>query len=370
MQDSEEGGDRMTIYHKMLFGLFSISIVLIGGCSKQAFSPENVITKALDTDEDLSYYGELSGTFEGLEGLEDISMKEWRDGNFSRVEMDSSEGVTNVLTNNENVIIYNEEEKTVYYSEDDALQEVYMNPREQLDMVLDIVKDTHNTENVGEEEIAGRPAIHLKLIKREDEKSLFGNQELWVDKEHWIVLKMISESGNIRNEAYYDSIDFDVDHEPSVFELDLPDDVEKKDLDELSDEIVDETIDLDEISDKFGSGVLHFPDKDAYQLDDITYLEMEVEAKHQELTFEYSDKNTPLFTFTVLKPTEEALHEDDLGDAIERDEIRGQDAFVTDTKDFRSISWSEGEYDYSIMLTDPKLTWKQIKKWADDMENI
>src|SRR5699024_12009312 len=122
---------------------------------------------------------------------------------------------------------------------------LYMDPRKQLDMVLDAVKDTHDTQNIGEEDIAGRPAVHLKLTKRDGEKSLFGDQELWVDKEHWLVLKMISNSGNVRNEAYYESIDFNATYHSSVFALDLSEDIEMTKLDELNAYRIDKELYLD-----------------------------------------------------------------------------------------------------------------------------
>lgn len=362
----------MAIYPKLFFTFTLICIVLMTGCSKQVFSPENVITKALDTDEDLTYYGELSASFEGLEELDDVSMKEWRDGTMSRVEMNTPDGLIDVVTSDENVLIYEESEQKAYYSEDEALQELYMDPRKQLDMVLDAVKDTHDTQNIGEEDIAGRPAVHLKLTKRDGEKSLFGDQELWVDKEHWLVLKMISNSGNMRNEAYYESIDFNATHHSSVFDLDLPEDVEMTNLDELNEDMIDKEINLEEIPDKFGPDVLYFVDNDVFELDSINFTEMEVEGNYQELTFEYKEVGNPLFTFTVIKSTDDDTLETDgnLDEAIENDTIRGKEAAITDAINFRSISWSEGDYQYSIMLIDPDLTKKQMKKWANDMKTI
>src|SRR5699024_7400253 len=106
-------------------------------------------------------------------------MKDWRDVNMLRVKMNKRDGLIDVVISDENVIIYEESEQKAYYIEDEALQELYMDPRKQLDMVLDAVKDTHDTQNIGEEDIAGRPAVHLKLTKRDGEKSLFGDQELW-----------------------------------------------------------------------------------------------------------------------------------------------------------------------------------------------
>src|SRR5699024_7565972 len=179
------------------------------------------------------------------------------------------------------------------------------------------------------------------------------------DKEHWLVLKMISNSGNMRNEAYYESIDFNATHHSSVFDLDLPEDVEMTNLDELNEDMIDKEINLEEVPDKCGPDVLYLVDK-------------EVEGNYQELTFEYKEVVNPLFTFTVIKSTDDDTLEMDgnLDEAIENDTIRGKEAAITDAINFRSISWSEGDYQYSIMLIDPDLTKKQMKKWANDMKTI
>src|SRR5699024_9277561 len=128
----------------------------------------------------------------------------------------------------------------------------------------------------------GRPAVHLKLTKRDGEKSLFVDQELWVDKEHWLVLKMISNSGNMRNEAYYESIDFNATHHSSVFVLVLPEDVEMTNLEKLNEDIIDKEINLEEILDRFGPDVLYFVYNDVFELDNINFRDIEVEGNYQE----------------------------------------------------------------------------------------
>src|SRR5699024_471547 len=87
-----KGGNRMAIYPKLFFTFTLICIVLINGCSKALFSPDNVITKELDTDENLNYYGELSARLEALEELDAVAMNEWRDRTMTRVDMNTPDG--------------------------------------------------------------------------------------------------------------------------------------------------------------------------------------------------------------------------------------------------------------------------------------
>src|SRR5699024_9798809 len=101
---------------------------------------------------------------------------------------------------------------------------------------------------------------------------------------------MISNSGNMRNEAYYESIDFNATDHSSVFDLDLREDVELTNLDELIEDMIDKEINIEEIPDKFGPDVHYFVDNDVFEIDSINFTEMEVEGNYQELTFEYKQK--------------------------------------------------------------------------------
>src|SRR5699024_11866899 len=103
-----------------------------------------------------------------------------------------------------------------------------------------------------------------------------------------------------------------------------------------------------------GPDVLYFVDNDVFELDSINFTEMEVEGNYQELTFEYKEVGNPLFTFTVIKSTDDDTLETDgnLDEEIENDNIRGKEAAIKETIKFRSISWREGDYKYIIKLID------------------
>src|SRR5699024_3145881 len=98
----------------------------------------------------------------------------------------------------------------------------------------------------------------------------------------------------------------------------------------------------------------------------------EVEGNYQELTFEYKEVGNPLFTFTVIKSTDDDTLETDgnLDEAIENDTMRGKEAAITDAINYRSISWSEDDYNYSIMLMNHDLRKKKMKKWENDRKTI
>src|SRR5690625_7190830 len=97
-----------------------------------------------------------------------------------------------------------------------------------------MVRDTHDISMEGEEEVAGRKAHHLVATPKENDTTLFGKQDMWIDNENWFVLKMISNSGDHQTEAVYKHIDFGVNIAAEKFELDLPKDVDTKELDDIS----------------------------------------------------------------------------------------------------------------------------------------
>src|SRR5690625_7929905 len=101
------------------------------------------------------------------------------------------------------IIVYDEKEQSSYVMNDIDIENLYINPKEQLDMLLDMIKDTHDIEIIDDEEILGRKTFHLVAEQKEDTNSLLGDQELWIDKEYCMLLKMKSMSGeNVSNLKY------------------------------------------------------------------------------------------------------------------------------------------------------------------------
>lgn len=78
----------------------------------------------------------------------------------------------------------------------------------------------------------GRDAYHL-IAKTNDKETLFGDQELWVDKENWFVLKMISISGDNQVDLGYIKIEFDKVFPEDTFTITLPEGVDIQDMDEI-----------------------------------------------------------------------------------------------------------------------------------------
>jgi len=353
-------------------GLFAI--LLVGCGSMEQFSPEQVIANALDADEDLSYYGEMEMTIDGLEELENMVIKEWRHNDKSRVEIEAEEGLVVAVSDGNSITLYEENENRALTVEDDNLENLEMNPKEQVEMLLDMIQDTHDIKTVGEENVANRPAFHMVATKKDDTKTLLGDQELWIDKEHWVVLKMKTISGDVQNNMEYTTIDFDEKLDESVFQLDLPDEVAIESLDDLSDGYLEEEIALDDIPEKANEPVLYIPDGTEHEMEAITFIEIEGEPAYQDITIDYKQEELPLMTLTIVigDDGEEAAEEEMnlLEEGFDKEQIRNEEGIFIELQEYRSISWSEGGLRYAIDIIDPNVTLDMVKQWAEEMEEI
>lgn len=354
------------------FLLITILSLLVGCGKMNSYSPEQVITNALESENVPTYYGELKMTMDNVEELQHVTVTEWRHQDKSRVEMMSGDDLTVMVHNGASLTLYEENENKAFVFEDDDMSGLNMNPREQVEMLLDMIRDTHDIEKVGEAEIAGRPAFHMVAKKRKDEKSLFGDQELWIDKEHWVVLKMKSRSGDTQSDIEYTKIDFDTKMDESVFEMELPDDVVIENMDDLN-AGTEEELTLEEIPDKIGQSVLYIPDGKSHKMDKITFMEIQGEPIYKDVTIDYKQDGLPLMTLTIISTDgmeEEEEATEVLDDSFEKETIRGKEGLLTEMDQFRSISWDEGGLRYSINIIDPNTTWEMVKEWASHMKKI
>ncbi len=250
---------------------FALSTVLVG-CSTTGgnFSPESVIENVLaDTDTVDAYYGE--SVMKSNDGTPDLFMKEWitTDGRV-RVEsfMEGNEELGVTINNGTEIISYDQLTNTAYTFKMDEQFET-PSPKEQAEMMLNAIKDTHTITLVGEEKLLDRDVYHIKAESKE-KNSLYGNQEIWVDMENWFVLKSKSTSGDMEIDYEYTKIEFDPTFDDSLFTIDLPDDVEIQNLDELIEE--SEVKSIEEAKNLFGRPFLYVEEKDELTIEKIMYM--------------------------------------------------------------------------------------------------
>ncbi|MFD2130375.1 sigma-E factor regulatory protein RseB domain-containing protein [Pseudogracilibacillus auburnensis] len=365
--------------HKLKLLLIGFLIISLFGCKQMnQYTPEKVISNALGAEKEVSYYGELKFDLEEIEEFKDVVVKEWRHQNKSRIEVDTDEGAVVVVVDEEYATIYQEEDKTAFKVAfgNMFLDQMYMSPKELVESLLNQITDTHEIENVGKEKVANRDAFHLVAKKKKDKKSLYGDQELWIDKENWVVLKTKMTNGDIENTVEYTKIDFNPKIDESLFQLDLPEDVDIETVDDF--EEYSEEITMEEIPEKMEKNIFLFPDNDEHKLDTISFTEIEGDFGYTDLTIDYKRSDgSPLMTLTIFKTSDNEANDeitddefDIYGEDAEKIKIRDTQALYINFNELHSVNWIEGGVNYSIDLIDPDLTLEDVQKLAEEMKEI
>lgn len=360
---------------KKTIGRILIAAAAMGlfGCSFQdnQYSPEQVINNAMkETDEPLSYYGEATMNMRvGNKEEEQIQMKEWRsaDGRV-RVETAGENEDDQALSVNDGktFTMYQESLNQAFVSEDEELLSVMApSPKEQANQLLSMVGDSHKISIEGEDEIAGRDTYHL-VAKANEKNTLFGDQELWIDKENWFVLKMIASSGDSHSEVVYTTIDFKKEMTDDIFVVDLPEDVDIQNFDDLNETT---EVTLEEAAEQIGQSLLYMPEAENREITKIETDELIGELARVEVNIEYEQDGLPLLTLSTFKTPEDLEDEEDIEmPGEEQVEIRETTGTMMDLEGFRTLFWEEDGLSYSLIINNPDLTFEEVIDWTSEME--
>lgn len=180
---------------KWLLTLITLTIVLAAcnGEGGTVLSPQEIIDNIVKEDKQpFAYYAE--STMEFSDGMK-LEMKEWRDGTGrSRTEVIDDIGNSSYSVNDgELVWAYDQESNQVYTFDLKEFNEESLNktPTEQAKLLVKTIENTHAIEVVGNEKLLNRDVIHVKAVPNKDEENLFGETELWIDGETWLILTSI-----------------------------------------------------------------------------------------------------------------------------------------------------------------------------------
>jgi outer membrane lipoprotein-sorting protein len=353
-----------------LIPLLGVIITALFGCSSDGnqFSPEEVLNKALDDDTaSIAYYAEAEmKTYENGTIVENLMLKEWvsEDGK-RRTETESKQGGdTSIAVNDgKKLISYLPDQNQAFIIEaEKSLALNQFSPKEQAEQLLSMIQETHEIELGGEEKVAGRDTYKISA-KAKDKASLWGDQELWIDKEHWMVLKMVIRSGDTTTEMEYTKVDFKARIPPSTFTLDLPEDVELADLDDLA---KGQTVTLSEAAESIGHPFLHFPETNGLTIVNIELYDLKGELNRKEVNIDYVKEGLPYLSLTVF-PSPENEEETELFPGEEEITVRGQPGTWMDMDQFRSLVWQEEGITYSILLNNPNLTKDELLSLTESM---
>src|SRR5690625_4538471 len=130
---TKQGEETMTkkLKWNILF-VVTISFVLFGCQKMNQFTPQEVIKNVLVTEDEISYYGEFELILsEGGEDQINMQVKEWRQNEKQRIEVDNGEEKLVAVTDGLEMIIYDEDEQSAYSLDRLGTEDLFINPREQ-----------------------------------------------------------------------------------------------------------------------------------------------------------------------------------------------------------------------------------------------
>lgn len=355
---------------KRLLVLLTLVMFTLYGCSSSLneYSPDQVIQNALnEKNEGEAYYAESTWTTkEQGKVTETMTMKEWssKDGK-KRVETIGKDESENGITVNDGarLITYMPGDKKAFIFESEELASLnQQSPKEQAEQMLKLIKDTHEIEVIGEEKIADRNTFHLKATVKEDQ-SLIGNQEIWIDKENWFVLKTKSDTDEVTVKWMYTKIEFNPQMPDDLFTIDLPDDVEIESLESMLDT---REVTFEEAKDQLRTSFLYIPDTKDLKIAYVGLLDLGSEMERKEVTLEYEKEGLPYLSisiFETLAETEDGQLEAIIGEKMIH--VRGQEGMWSEK--LRTLYWQEEGLTYSIIVLDPNLSIEKLQKLLERM---
>lgn len=361
---------------KKLIVILLLSSILMTACSidnRSSILPEDIVVHAIEANENIdSYYMESKITiYEDDEIIEELDMKEWfslLDGTGrTRVESISDSGEVSISTNDgEKIIVYNEKTNSASIAnitEEMANSIVANTSKKQTMNTLESIKSIHDIENLGEVELNGMEVYHLKGTPKK-ENSITGEQELWIDKETWAIVKLVNNGLGHKIELEVIELDISPDIDESIFLQDIPEDVEITDIDET---IMEEEIaTMEELTEEMEGSLLYVPESLGYDLRQIRLYRFNDNDLDDEATQEYFKDDVKKFNIFVTKQKIDAS-EKELLPGEEEVEIRGIKAYLLD--DFiRRISFAEDGIQYTLQIEDDSMDIEEAIEIIEDME--
>lgn len=201
--------------------------VLASGCTGE-MSADEIASKAQEKNDAVeSIRANFSTEISGPNGPTEFEVSVWREGNKSRMEyLGPPEKRGDVVVRDGGRISrYDESENSLRVVE--ALGRT--DPSTDFDSFVKNMVERYSFSLQGTEEVAGRECYVLKLRPKEEAgkaAEVSGEQRVWVDKEYWKPLKIISISslGNrtVESKTVFTYVEYNVEIPESKFELEVP----------------------------------------------------------------------------------------------------------------------------------------------------
>ncbi|MBU3146405.1 outer membrane lipoprotein-sorting protein [Clostridium sp. CF012] len=354
----------------------TVATSLFTGCSAKGdvIIPEEVITNVMKANEkSKSYYAEFKmDSYENEKLKESMAFKQWSDNSSGKIKTrieteDKTSGKVVTTNDGDKLISYTEKDKKAFSMKigTELDQSTNANYKDQLISQLGNISKTHGLTLKGEENIGSFKAYHVSAVPKE-KNSLMGNQEYWIEKSNWFLVKASSEIGNNKSILEYTKLDFSPKLEASLFVQKLPTEVKVESIDDIA-KNNETTIDLKQADKIAGKPLLHMKENASYKLKEVKYLNIE-KTKHKEINQIYEKDGAVAFTLTTImdgnKKTDST--EENLKMPGEKEiSIRGKKVSVMES--IKCMWWMENDLNYSIILDNPKLTMEDAKKLVEGL---
>ncbi|MFD2444616.1 DUF4367 domain-containing protein [Bacillus sp. CGMCC 1.16607] len=338
-------------------------VILLSGCSQNRLTSydqmmEEIIEYRMTTQIPDSYYIETETTiYENNKVQNQNTSKHWYEFKTGkeRIEtMPKGQPVQYSVYDGDNRIIYTDGDAkaVVMESQNNPLTK----PKSMIDSIIQMLQEfssTHEIKLVGEKEIDGAPTYHLKL-KAKDQRAIFGDKELWINQETWMMKKMVSVIGNERQETLFKVYKANPSDLTEKFTLELPEGVEK-----IEEPSARKFITLDEMKTYFNQSFYYFPSSEDIQIESV-------EESKGVISLSYTkEKQLTYFTVFMRKISETDMKIQ--GDHM----IRGNEAQLKkENGNGYSLSWSEDGIQYTIYDLANVVKKEEIMKIANAMKKF
>lgn len=352
----------------MMLGTALLAGSLLGGCAEKemlGLSGDEMIEKVVAAEtKPASYYAEGEMKIWSDDKLNHIMhIKEWVDGGTGRKRTETEENgrVSYAVNNGTEITIYEKETGTAYSMDVSALgQQPEQTQKQMLVDQLERLRDSHDVDMMGQEKLQGQDVIHIKLTPKE-EGTLSISSEYWVDPKTWMIVKVISSYGDEKSEMVYDPIQYDPEFSEDTFVIDIPKEVDVKDLNDLTQ---NSEVSLEEAEQALGQPFLQDMNGEL-ELSRIEMTSLGGELRRDEVTLYYVNNDKVEVSMTVFKAPDENGDDTLLPD---ESKVEVRDTEGSYMKSIRNISWTENGLRYSIMGENEEWTKEKLQAWAKDLK--
>ncbi|MFC4402457.1 outer membrane lipoprotein-sorting protein [Gracilibacillus xinjiangensis] len=344
--------------------------LLLAACSEEEFaqySPDQIVAKAVEDRSDVKGFYMNMGfeVYKGEEKIEDSMIEQWTDkeNNRSKVITESANGEKSMSVNDgKEIIHYSSLQGEAFTMDADEINDGAIGQtteREKLEEALKQIRETHNIEVVGNEEISGFDTYHIKATPKDD-GMLRGEEEYWIAKDNWFVIKSVSKSNDLTIEYTVTVLEINPSFDETTFTIELPEGVEAKTFEEMD---PTEEATLAELVEIYGQPILTSKEYDLAKIEKF-YME---NFDRTEADQEFWQDDYQQFTLSSFESPDEALAVD--LDGQEEINVRGVKAIYMDDV-IQNLVWDEEGIRYSLLSMNAELTKEDLIKIAENLEFV